>query len=122
MLSISLRSMQLSKSEEKAREKLIKLLETEFNFRLVDETKLNETYYEETIRLYQIYTPKKSNIRGAGRKKEGKTDLICAYALTNTNMSISEIAEHFGCSRQYVSRVLKENKVIEEYKAKRRLI
>lgn len=114
MLSISLRSMQLSKGEEKAREKLIKLLETEFNFRLVDETILNESYYEETIRLYQVYTPKKSNARGAGRKKTGKQQAICNCALDNPHYSNSDIADYFGCSRQYVSRVLKENKVIKK--------
>ncbi len=111
MLSVTLKSMQLSKSEEKAREKLIQLLETEFNFKLIAETKLNESYYEETIRLYQIYTPKKSNSRGAGRKKVGKTDLICNFALANPEYTNAQIAIHFNCSRQYISRVLRENKV-----------
>lgn len=122
MLTISLKSMQLLKGEEKAKEKLIKFLEQEFSFKLIGDNVLNEGYHEEHIKLYQIYSPKKCNVRKAGRKRTGKTDLICDYALTHTDYSIQEIANHFNCSRQYVSRVLKENKVIEEYKAKRRLI
>ena len=114
MLSVTLRSMQLSKGEEKAREKLIQLLETEFNFKLIAETKLNESYYEETIRLYQVYTPKKSNSRGAGRKRTGKQQSICNFALANPEYTNAQIAAHFDCSRQYVSRVLKENKITKK--------
>ena len=119
MLTISLKSMQLSKGEEKAKEKLINLLEQEFNFKLVGDNVITEGYHDEHIKLYQIYNSKKSNARGAGRKKTGKQQAICNCALDNPHYSISEIADYFGCSRQYISRVLKENKVLEEYKAKR---
>ena len=111
MLSISLRSMQISKGEQKAKEKLIKFLEQEFNYKLIGDNIITEGSHDEHIKLYQIYTTKKGNARGAGRKKTGRTDLICDYTLANSNKSISEIAAHFNCSRQYVSRVLKENKV-----------
>jgi AraC-like DNA-binding protein len=106
--------MQLSKAELKANEKLIKILEQEFNFKIVADHVVKEGSYDEHIKLYQIYTPKKSNARGAGRKKTGKQQAICNCALDNPHYSITEIADYFGCSRQYVSRVLKENKVREK--------
>ena len=118
MLTVSVKSMQLSKAEQKSKEKLIKILEQEFNFKIVADHIIKEGHYDEHIKLYQIYTPKKSNARGAGRKKTGKQQAICNCALDNTHYTISEIADYFGCSRQYISRVLKENKVLEEYKAK----
>ena len=114
MFTVSLRSMQLSKAEDKAKEKLIKILEQEFNLKIVGDNVIKEGSYDEHIKLYQVYTPKKSNSRGAGRKRTGKTDLICDYALSHAGHSIAEIAKHFDCSRQYVSRVLKENKVREK--------
>lgn len=118
MLTVFIKSMHPQKGEEKAREKLIKILEEEFNYQVIADTVLKEGEYDENVRLYQVYCSKKSNPRGAGRKATGKTDKICDFALSNTNYTISEIADYFGCSRQYISRVLKENKVNEEYKAK----
>ena len=111
MLTISIKSMHLAKGEQKAKEKLIKFLEQEFALKLVGDNIITEGSYDEHIKLYQLYAPKKSNARGAGRKKTGKTDLIYEYALQNSNKSTAEIAAHFNCSRQYIARVLKENKV-----------
>jgi hypothetical protein len=118
MLTVSIRSMQISKNEQAAKEKLIKILERDFNIKIVANTVLKEGSYNEYIKLYEVYNPKKSNPRYAGRKATGKTDIICDFALNNPENSISQIAEHFGCSRQYISRVLKENKVSEAYKEK----
>lgn len=106
MLTISLKSMNLFEDEELAKEKLIKLLETEFNLKLVADTVINECK-EEHIRLYQVYGPKKSNPRGAGRKRTGRTEIIKEYANNNPEKTASQIALHFGCSRQYVSRIKK---------------
>lgn len=114
MFTVSLKSMQLSKGEEKSKEKLIKILEQEFSFKLVGDNIITEGHYEEHIKLYQVYTTKKGNARGAGRKKTGKQQAICNCAIDNPHYSIKDIADYFDCSRQYVSRVLKENKVREK--------
>ncbi len=111
MLTVFIKSMHPQKGEEKAREKLIKILEQEFNFQIIADTVLKEGEYDENVRLYQVYCSKKSNPRGAGRKKTGKQQAICNCALDNPNYSNSDIADYFGCSRQYISRVLKENKI-----------
>lgn len=111
MLTVFIKSMHPQKGEEKAIEKLIKFLEEEFNYQVIADTVLKEGEYDENVRLYQVYCSKKSNPRGAGRKKTGKQQAICNCALDNPHYSITDIADYFGCSRQYVSRVLKENKV-----------
>ena len=98
--------MNLFDDEEDAKEKLIKLLETEFSYKLIADTVINEGK-EEHIRLYQVYGPKKTNPRGAGRKRTGRTEIIKEYANNNPTFSASQIAAHFDCSRQYISRVLK---------------
>ena len=106
MLTISLKSMNLFEDEAAAKEKLIKLLETEFSLKLIADTVIEEGQ-KEHIRLYQIYGPKKSNTRGAGRKRTGRTEVIKEYAKNNPEMTATQIASHFGCSRQYVSRIKK---------------
>ena len=107
MLTISLKSMNLFEDEAAAKEKLIKLLETEFSLKFIADTVIEEGQ-EEHIRLYQIYGPKKSNPRGAGRKRTGRTEIIKEYARNNPGLSITQIASHFSCSRQYVSRLIKK--------------
>lgn len=111
MLTVFIKSMHPQKGEEKAREKLIKILEQEFNYQIIADTVLKEGEYDENVRLYQVYCSKKSNPRGAGRKKTGKQQSICNFALADPEYTNAQIAAHFDCSRQYVSRVLRENKV-----------
>lgn len=119
MLQLSITHKDLSENEKIALEKLSNYINNEFNRSLIAE---HDTEDSEHKYLYQIHNKETYNSRGAGRSANIDKELICEFALTNPSYNMVQIAEYFGCTKQYVSKVLNETNAIIKYKTLRKSI
>lgn len=113
MLTLAITHKDLSEQEKISLEKLINYVNQEFNNQLIAE---HDTDNSEHKYIYQIHGKKKSNPRHAGRTPNIDKNEICDYALNNPHFNMTEIAKHFNCTKQYVSKVLTEGNAMLKYK------
>jgi len=116
MLTVSIKNRDMTEDEKIALEKLLEYVKNEFNTTVIAEHEVDS----ENIHFLQIHSKRTYNSRGAGRNANIDKQEICDYALSNSHYTITEIAKYFGCTKQYVSKVLTENNVMHEYKKLRK--
>jgi len=116
MLTVSIKDRDMTEDEKIALEKLLEYVKNEFTTTVIAEHEVDS----EDIHFFQIHSKKTYNSRGAGRNANIDKQEICDYALTNSHCTITEIAKYFGCTKQYVSKVLNENNLMQKYKKLRK--
>jgi len=116
MLTVSIKDRDMTEDEKIVLEKLLEYVKNEFNTTVIAEHEVDS----EDIHFFQVHSKKIYNSRGAGRNANIDKQEICEYALNNPHYTMTEIAKHFGCTKQYVSKVLTENNVMHEYKKLRK--